>query len=178
MLGYSRAWLELGLLSTERLQKQVLEYLGSDGDKHSEHYRWSTFTDFLTDRSLSDPALKSLLQLADQDQDLRSSMLHALARTATTTNQAKAILAMAPDDEALRRLTARRLHISSLRSAWTAELVQQAIKSGDSQVHRYLLESGKLDAESLAILATQGANRAIRNMAKQRLKSPNLRRGT
>jgi len=76
-LEYNKIWLEDGILTIDLLNIQFNEYLKGT-DKNKEHYRYTTFSNYLQSRPfLSDCQLSSLLDAIQIDPD--SSLAHAMA---------------------------------------------------------------------------------------------------
>jgi hypothetical protein len=54
--------------------------------------------------------------------------------------------------------------------AITKEVFNHCLASGDGIVHRYLIENVNLSPEQMQVLADQGANKPIRNLASVKLR--------
>lgn len=68
-LGYSRLWLDSGVLTNDQLEKQI-EELDTGEDDNTEHYRYRAFTDYFNAQaSFDDNALQQVLQLLQNDED-------------------------------------------------------------------------------------------------------------
>lgn len=68
LLGYSRKWLEYGILDQKELKIQIKEFEESD-DKNTEHYRYGTFINWLQKKdSLTLREIKNYIELAKDDE--------------------------------------------------------------------------------------------------------------
>jgi hypothetical protein len=81
-LGYTSAWMALGVVSTADIARDEQEYAVGD-DPHPEHYRWRAFSRFLAaQESLSPHLVQQLYELgsADPDSSMGGSMMAAVLR--------------------------------------------------------------------------------------------------
>jgi hypothetical protein len=81
-LKFSEDWIELNLINLEILEKLKNEY-AKDTDKHTEHYRWKVFKEFLEiNSSLPESTFFSLYELGNNelDQGMGESMMIDLIR--------------------------------------------------------------------------------------------------
>ena len=175
-LEYDPLWLDLGILSPDALLAQFAEFQTGD-DPNPEHYRYRTITAFLAAQpSLTDTLLDGISHLLriDPDQLMAPAVRgHFLLPHPGLTNDQFERLAALPETQAqnprevLRARFLRRLAAGE----WTPELLDHCITRGDSVVQLALLDHPRLDRPTLSHLATNGCNKAIRNMAAQRLRS-------
>lgn len=174
-LGYSREWLDVGVVNEESLRQQYAEYLHSD-DKNQEHYRVGAFSQFLQDKDcLSDAELGALLALRDEGPDgydlSEGRILALLSSNAVSDEQreglSKYFLSIQPgyEKQYARERIARRLSLEGL----THEVCEEIKRSGDSVMHRAMLEHQGADRKHLLWLEEHGGNKAIRNRARQLL---------
>lgn len=174
-LGYTEPWLRLGVIDAALVRAQHLACTTSD-DRSPEHYRHRAFAAFVARAERwSDEDLRALLMLRDAGQDgvdLSAQRAIALVESrAITTAQLDALASHEP-----RVLTApieRRYRRACLRRAIAARGVAACAEriraEADGHVQRELLDRPDLDVELLRWLRHHGANRAIRNRARQRL---------
>jgi hypothetical protein len=82
-LEFSQEWIDLGIVSQAKLNQIEADWLTSD-DKHSEHYRWRAFLDFMQLQVSLDPIVaRRLYELGASDPDSAmggSIMAHVLRR--------------------------------------------------------------------------------------------------
>lgn len=173
-LHYDSRWLDCGFLSDEFWQNQYSQYQTSD-DKNTEHYRYEAFQAFLSHHNMLDEVtLDHYIQLASADPD-RTMGNAALALLLHWPGLTDAQLQHLRDNPAyntplLRKLQQKILLLRELRTADISdESFERFLTSGDAEVHRVLLSKSGLKAEHLKWLQAHGANKAIRNMAKQKL---------
>lgn len=82
VLHLTEPWFVLGVLTDEQAIQLAAACVESD-DRHPEHYRWRTFTEFLIKHRPLPPALaRALYSLGEHDPDgqLGSSMMATIVR--------------------------------------------------------------------------------------------------
>ncbi len=68
-LEFTQEWIELGILTPEKLDEIEVEW-STSADRNTEHYRWRAFLDFIQSRSLLDErTLRCLYRLGANDPD-------------------------------------------------------------------------------------------------------------
>lgn len=68
-LGFTEEWLRLGIVTPAQIAEAIQTFEQSD-DKHSEHYRYKAFRDFLNRHRPLPPDLAiQLFELGDKDPD-------------------------------------------------------------------------------------------------------------
>lgn len=175
-LGYHPTWIEYGLIDPATLKAQLDRFI-SDGRRSPEHYRYASFKDFLGKRSHLDPdTLDHYIDLAERDPDISmgTAALIELLEWPRLTDQQLSALGANPafQEEVIQRALRRTQYLRILASQeLTEEIFQACLKSKDSVVQRELLESKKLSSDQLSTLSEQGANRAIKNIARQKQKT-------
>ncbi|MBK8089218.1 MAG: hypothetical protein IPK31_15465 [Chitinophagaceae bacterium] len=88
-LGYSRKWIDNGIL-TETLLKQQLQEFNSGEDDNTEHYRFRTLTAFLQSITFKkERTLEVILEILeeDSDQSMASSVFISLLKNEELTNK-------------------------------------------------------------------------------------------
>ena len=88
-LGYSRKWIDNGIL-TETLLKQQLQEFNSGEDDNTEHYRFRTLTAFLQTITFKEERiLEKILEILedDSDQSMASSIFLLLLKNEVLTNK-------------------------------------------------------------------------------------------
>lgn len=173
-LGYSRAWIEYGVLDQGFLEEQSKQY-DISADKNSEHYRFAAFRAFLmTKVALSDALIDRYIRLAqlDEDQVMAQAALLVLVEWPALSDSQLDLLSKhsaftSPISqhhiERVRLL--RQLKLSLI----TDELFGRCIVSQDATVQRQLVERQDISRAQLELLQERGANMAIRNIAKRQL---------
>jgi hypothetical protein len=171
LLQFSERWLELGLLTEDKLSVLGQEYKTSD-DKNTEHYRYRIFRDYLVShRPLSRLIAEALYDLGEADPDfsMGGAMMHDIVNLeecpATVLDRA-----LTSGRAHLIKLVGRKKLRSQLRAELTPELFDHCLAIRDSIIQRELLEM-TLSRQQLERLAEGGAGRAIRNTAAVRLRS-------
>lgn len=177
-LRYHPRWIESGVLTYENLALQIQEYDGPDSDKHTEHYRCATLQGYLRARqALSDTEVAVLLELGalDPDESVRPEFPHSLIHFEGLSDQQFEIVAAALDREGFLRLVSRRRLLRLLsRQEVSEDLLDRAIREGDAEVHRSVLEHPELGRHHVELLAELG-NKAVRNKASELLRSRRFR---
>lgn len=173
-LGYSPLWIEYDLLDDDFLLEQCKRYATSY-DKNTEHYRWAAFHAILAKNNvLDDTLIARYVQLAqiDEDQGMAESALLSLLRQPGLTDAQVERLSKHPayTSPVAQRLIERIRLLRELQSSLlTEDLFMRCIASNDQTVQRQLLDRKDISCQQVELLRNQGANRAIRNIAKQRL---------
>jgi hypothetical protein len=175
-LKYSQQWLDYGLLDEAYLLAQGIRFDASD-DKNTEHYRYDAFKAILSERTVLDDAiLENIVHLSqlDADQGMGQAALILLVDWPNLTDLQLDLLYTHPafSSPVVQRRIQRVHLLRQLRtSGLTNELFDSSILSRDEVVHRELLGRQDISRQQLERLREQGANKAIRNIAKQRLAS-------
>ncbi len=181
-LGYTREWLEAGVVGAECLRRQYEEYLHS-GDKNQEHYRAAAFDQFLQNKdSLSDAELEAILHLRDEGPDgcdLSQGRILGLLHSPLLLSDeqhdklSKYFLSIEPgfEKQYVRFRVARRMWSEGL----TDEVCEDIKASSDPVLHKGMLEHEEVDRNHLLWLEELGGNKAIRNRARQMLNSRRFR---
>lgn len=173
-LQYSPLWLVYGLLDEAYLLEQSAQFDASD-DKNTEHYRYAAFRAFLASySSLPNDYIDKYVHLAQIDPVPlmgQAALMDLIGWRYLTDAQLdrldEHLSASSPNlRRSIERLRLRRL---LQPTTLTNELFQRALISRDDVTQRELINSYDISREQLETLRDQGANKAIRNMAKQKL---------
>lgn len=171
-IGYTALWLDYGVLTLDDLitQEQILDI---SEDKNKEHYRYSTFRQYLsTKSSLSDIAFENYLQLTltDADPIMAASaaidLFHKIDLTDLQFQQlcnAIGHFGVWTDKIVKRQNLLRQLKIDGLNPM----LFNDCLANGDSAVLEYLI--GIADKNQLETLARSAQTKRIRSLLKARL---------
>lgn len=174
LLGYTEKWLQSGILQPDRLVEQVNELQSLDGDPYTEHYRFWTLYDFISYKDQwADQEISDFLQLAyeDEDKTMACSAVLALLQCRSLTDKQFETLPFHPVVrlfDTSKTYWQQKLLRTIDREGVKPSVIEECLDKGDDKVHRRLLEF-QLERETLVRLATAGATKAVRNMAKQRL---------
>ena len=171
-IGYSKLWLDFGVLNLELLEEQTTLFDNND-DKNTEHYRYFSFKQYLSSKNdLSDTEFDNYLKLvfADSDSVMASSAALELFKSVELTEQQFQRLCTSiryfgnwTEKIVTRQTLLRKLKSSNL----TDELFNECIKIGDSFVQEHIIDL--VDANKLQELSIKGKNKKIRTMASERL---------
>lgn len=179
-LGYTRKWLDSGVLTKENLHDQ-LELFKTGGDTNTEHYRYKTLIDFIESKSIiSDVDLSNFLEIAISDADASmssSAMERFLKKDYLTDKQFKMLSASLSDfGDWTEKVIARQKLIRRLKAEeLTEELFRESLLSNDKVIHTILLSLVEHEKNRLEALAKNAANSKIKNQAAQLLKKLQLR---
>jgi len=183
-LGYTREWLEAGVVDEHFLRQQYEEYLRSD-DKNQEHYRAGAFFQFLQNKdSLSDAEIEAIIHLRDEGPDgcdFSGGRIMGLLDSPVLSDEqyeelARYFMSIEPgyEEQYVRRSIGLRIWSQGL-----ADEVREDIKrSDDSVLHRAMLEHEEVDRKHLLWLEEHGGNKAIRNRARQKVNSRRFRKAS
>ena len=172
LLGFSDQWLRLGLLTEDELRVLGHEYDVGD-DKSAEHYRYRVFGRFLAShRPLSPQTADALYELGRDDPHppLGGAMMHDIVRLAECPAEVLEKAAASGENHLVKAVRRRRL-LEELNAGLTEGLFTRCLDSRDAVTQRALLEGPELSRRRLEQLAAGGSNRAVRNMARARLRS-------
>lgn len=171
VLGFSDRWFQLGLVTEEELCALRLEYEDSD-DKNAEHCRYRVFRKYLgAHRPLPSATAEALYQLGAEDPD--PGMGGAMMRDIVDLMECPPVVlerASASGEKRLVKAASQRRLLAELSGGVTAELFVRCLESGSAEVQRELLTKDELSRTQLEQLENTGANKAIRNMAAERLR--------
>lgn len=148
---------------------------GDDDESWPEHERYAAFTARLAGlESLPDKLLESLIAeaAADPDVSMGGSVLAQIAEHRLLSEAQRGSLLSHPHYQQpfLQHRIRRATLLTLLRaSSPSDDLFAQCIAFADAPVHRALLGHPAVGHQHLAALRDHGANRAIRNIAAQRL---------
>jgi hypothetical protein len=174
-LGYDPRWIASGLLSPEALRHQISEFNEPDGDTNTEHYRAATLHSFLqSHEELTDTEVETILELGrlDPNESFRANYAHSLVRVRGLTDEQFENVATANDSDGFQRIVVRERLLRRLgHEELSVALIDEAIEHGDAHVHAALLDRRVLDRTQVEELSQRGANRAVRNRAKQLLEN-------
>jgi hypothetical protein len=180
-LGYTPEWFDLGVVTEEYVRVQYAQYLSSD-ERYEEHYRARAFYDYMVaHRALTDGQIDRILQLKDDGPDrcdLRDNRITEMIVSGVLSDAQIAGLARLPEVHRapIQRRYVRECLLRRLRSkGLTPEVFCEIADSGDGELQRVVLTRDDLCPEHVLWLAEHGANKAVRNVAKQLLQSRTLR---
>ncbi len=182
-LGYTENWLRLGVVDSNFLKHQYVEFLRSD-DKNQEHYRHRAFLRFLDRREeLPEGEIEAIFGLTDEGPDgcdLRQTRILELLDSEVLSDDQLSGLTRFPEvleSEAIRKKHRRCLLTRRLTAEGPTDEVFEAMRrSGDSILHLALLHRSDLRRQQVEWLAENGGNKSVRNQASQMLESRRFRK--
>ncbi|AZZ92677.1 hypothetical protein EUZ85_18875 [Hahella sp. KA22] len=171
-LGYDEKWLAYQILDPELFKQQCQAY-EENGDSHTEHYRYAAFLHWIATRAAApDEALNHFVELTLSDPDSMmggSAFIQLLSASWLTDPQFDLLSRRAQElgnwttDKVERVALMRRLRTGGL----TPSLFRDCLQLEDSSLHEILLKRSDMDQDMMKALAEHGANKRIRNLAKQ-----------
>lgn len=170
-LQFSDQWLRLGLLNEDDLCALGQEYKASD-DKSTEHYRYRVFRNYLdSHRPLSPAIADALYELGkeDPDQGVGRAMMREIVRLKECPDNVLEKASASGENHLVNAVRGRKL-LAELNSGLTEDLFERCLESRQDYIQRALLARPELTWRQLEQLAEKGCNRAVRNMAKVRLR--------
>lgn len=174
VLRYDPKWVEYRFIDQEYLLDQLLRY-ESGSDENAEHHRYASFCRLLDRSVIDDVTLERFIELAvlDEDQAMAQSALAELGKhtglTAQQLNYLKDHPAFA--SQLLQNVIEQTQLLRELGSSDVSDdLFNRCLFIGKDSVQRKLLNTAELSKEQLQALTENGANRAIRNLARQKLR--------
>lgn len=183
VLNYSDLWLKFGLLTEEELDEQITIFETSD-DKSTEHYRYRSFKKYLESRKeLTDDEINKYLRLAEIDNYevmAGAAVVDLLRQRNLTDFQFEKICeALSSYGKWTKKIICREILYRNLRKAvnseegLTKDVFLEFFNQGNGDVHRYLIWCA--DKNQMELIAEKGATKAVRNIAKQELRSRKFR---
>ncbi|HEX9961087.1 MAG TPA: hypothetical protein VGB00_09155 [Pyrinomonadaceae bacterium] len=183
VLNYSDLWLKFGFLTAEELDEQIKIFETSD-DKSTERYRYASFRKYLNSRGeLTDDEINKYLHLAEIDEDEMmacAAVVDLLCHRNLTDFQFEKIRdALGLYGKWTEKVISREILFRKFRKAMgtegvlTEDVFQEFIYQGNADIHRFLIWYA--DKNQLKLIAEKGASKAVRNIAKQMLRSRKFR---
>lgn len=179
-LGYDPRWMEWGFLDPELFRAQLGDFtelrdFGTGDGLDGDHCRHQMFCRVLARTDpFSSEELERFLTLVeiDSDRGMAEGALGTLIRSKRISvaqlNELQNREGFHPP--ALQRLIVRRKLLADIASGeLNDDLFDRCLASDDRDVQRELVSVGKLSSAQLTAIAAAGANRAIRNLAKEKL---------
>lgn len=176
-LHFHPNWFEYGLLDTNFFAQQVEKYQHKKDifGESLEHYHYFAFKSVLSSReSLSDEQIEQYIELCQLDEDW--SMAHAalidllLWQELTDEQYQKLTTHPAFSGKVAQKIIWQNQMRGELSSGSISnEVFTHILESGDKDLQRELVASPSISRNQLEVLAEKGINRAVRNMAKNRL---------
>lgn len=186
-LHFHPKWFEYGFLPALFFEQQLERYRRSRGQKQGEddedwswqstkHYRFRAFQTIVDSRkNFSDEQFSQYIELCewDEDQAMALSVLINLLPWPGLTSEQFARLAEHPalDNSLGRKLIWRNRMSAVLFSDNIPETAfLEIVEKQDSVFERRIADSWNISRQQLEVLAEKGSSRAIRNVAKSRLR--------
>jgi hypothetical protein len=180
-LEYDRKWIAYGFLTESDLEKQYEQFLHSQ-DQNTEHYRYASFSAFLSRHTvLTDEQINNFIELAalDPDQVMATAALGELLRfRQLSVSQFKYLC----DHPAFRKPALQKLiqikvliHDLAQPDELTDADFETYFASRNPVVQTWLLSHPSMTRKYLERLGEGGANRAVRNQAKEMLNQQKFR---
>lgn len=175
-LGYTRDWLACGVIDDPELRRQHAAMVRGD-DPHPEHWRQRAFHAFVDGATgFSDEQLLRLLRLEDRGPDrtdLRAERIRELVGSQKLTPvQLRELPRLCPAVllPPVQRLYARELLLHRLQVEGALACFADVEACADARVQLQALQDPHLGSHELTRLATNGCNRQVRHVARDRLR--------
>jgi hypothetical protein len=175
-LHYSPKWLEYGFISEQFLLLQLSEYEKSD-DKNLEHYRYRGFQAVLESHSIfTDNFISQYIELALLDEDRvmgKAALADLIKQPGLSLQQIQQLRTQPAFAETWLQKIFERISLMRELDAnpVSDEVFSRLLRSRDTEIHRHLLALSSVSRDRLKQLETEGATRAIRNQARNKLRS-------
>lgn len=170
-LQFSDRWLQLGLLTEDELRALGCEYEVSE-DKSAEHYRYRVFCNYLAShRPLSPEMADALYELGKEDPDpgMGGAMMRHIVGLAECPDDVLEKALNSGENHLVKAARGKRL-LAELKCGLTEDLFARCLESREDYIQREVLAGPELTQRQLEQLVETGCNRAVRNMAKVRLR--------
>jgi hypothetical protein len=175
-LGYTRAWLDSGVLDAAEVHRQHAAF-EVDADQNPEHWRHRTFAAFVAARpGFSDAQLAALVALTDEGpdgDDLRTHRLDELLRSERLTAEQLLDLPRwcpAVQSAPLQRIYRRMVVRLRLRREGAAACFAEVQSAADAEIQLLALADPTLGRDQVVWLAEHGANKQVRHTGRDQLR--------
>jgi hypothetical protein len=172
-LGYTKEWLDFGVITEELLLSQYQEIQTAEDD-HAEHYRWKGFTIYLQSKeTLTDEEIEHIFHLSDHGPDqtnLHVNRILAVLNSGLLTQEQYHRLTRYPEVLAppIAQIYTRVTLLQAVKEQGvTSKIFERVKNTSDTSLHRALLERHDLSYKQAMWLSEHGGNKKIRTMAKQ-----------
>ena len=175
-LGYTQLWIDLGVLNEKILEEDVLKYKEEPYEYTKEHYRVFTVMTYLESLSeLSDNKINDMLFIASKDNEITNYVLNFLLTFLRLTDKQFAKLCscslIAGSGYYSKTISKQLLRRKYLKSDKAEVPFEESLKEKYSDLQKQFLSDNVLSFQEIEILSIKGSNKAVRNIAKQRIKS-------
>jgi hypothetical protein len=177
ILGFTDAWLTLGLVTDESLQQSGAFY-ETGIDRSTEHYRYGAFRQYLkAHRPLAPSMAEALYALGATDIDgmMGGAMMADIVALPECPDSVTDMALNSGREHLLRLIEWRHLRRELETVGVTPERFQHSLDHPNSSVQCLLLEKTNLSPEQIQALADQGASRTVRNIARNLLRQSKYR---
>lgn len=182
-LGYSDLWMKFGFLTETTLKEQINTFETSE-DKSTEHYRYASFKKYLYSKKLlTNDEIDNYLHLAKIDEDemmAEAAIVDMIFFSDLTDNQfekvcnALTFFGKSTEKVIIRQTLFRRLKKTvDNESKITEDIFLECLEKGNRVIHEFLICFA--DRNQMELIAEKGSSKAIRNIAKQRLRSKDFK---
>jgi len=169
---FSERWFALGLVNEASVAAFRAEWTRGE-DLSPEHYRWRAFKQFLdTHRPLPAELAAPIYELgaADPDHAMGGAMMADIVTLPECPSEVRA-RARSSGRQFLAKLVARVEKLDELAGGLTVELFERCLAERDKEIQLKLVEMDGLTRDQVERLAELGTSRAIRNLARVRLRA-------
>lgn len=181
MLDYSDTWLELHILTNEIAQSQMQLWMKDDADKNTEHYRYGAWrTYWQAKNSITNGDLDKCVALAISDPDLGmgGAILYDVLHTSWLSDRQFELVSEQfrefRQKHNLRnseRTIDRQLLYRNLTKNNSPSDLDRVVRNCDSQIQRHIVDRYQLKQVTLEYLEDQGLVKAVRNIARVKLRN-------
>jgi hypothetical protein len=177
-LGYTKKWIEYGLIDHDILKVQFSEYMKGE-DIHTEHYRYGSFLNWLRSKQvLSDTEIGHYLELAFDDDDLLmagSAVKELFCSEIITDSQFQFIKQKLPafGDWTKKLINRESLRKSIFKSEISAELFDLSLQHQKEFKDNSLIEliiKKSTNATLLNLIIAGNHSKRLKNSAAEKLK--------
>ena len=175
-LGYTMKWIDSGILTPEVLSEQV-NSASENTDSKFEHERLGVLRKWISERiERSDIQIEAFIEIAQSDPDKNmsgSALMEMLDNGNLTSLQFERIASILPQFGGWTTKRIDRAKIKRENSTIEIEdrIFEKCLSMKDASVYRWLIEHPKITHGQLKKLSELADSKAIRNRAKDSLKS-------
>lgn len=183
VLNYSDLWFKFGFLTEKELDEQIKIFEKGE-DTSTEHYRYKSFRKFLSSRKkFTEDEIDKYLQLAKIDEDeimAGAAIVGLLSHRELSDHQFEKVCAALQlfgnwTEKIILRETLYRKFNKAIhnKEIFKEEVFSEFLNKGNGDVHRVLIWYA--NKAQMELIAEKGATKAVRNIAKQELRSRKFR---
>lgn len=178
-LGYDDIWFKLGVIDRPELLSQYKQYKECNKNLSAEHYRYTAFCNFVNAKAFMEkPVFESAIKVAQHEAKLDGPNTFLFGgfsalkdHPGLTIAQCKQLLSAVESTDLEKHVQQKLWQKRAQAGDQSVDFIEQCLRSGNDQTVRSLMaDCESLERHYLVRIANAGPTKAVRNIAKERLK--------